>query len=130
MIIGRAIRHYLEPLGFRSFDHSWTEQQALAAAEKRMPDLIVIGDELESGSAFNAASAIGSRESVPVLMVNGDPAWTRHCLEHATIEAGPFELSDIETAVDRAFRRGPRNQAAVAGRSARIAPDNAGTDAA
>ena len=27
--VSRAIQSYLEPLGFASFDHAWTERQAI-----------------------------------------------------------------------------------------------------
>lgn len=121
MIISRAIQQYLEPLGFRSFDHSWTERQALAAAGRRRPDLIVIGDDMEVGSALNAAKTIVSAGFVPVLMVSGDPARTKERLEHATIEAGPFALSEIETAVDLAFGRGRAIEAPIPEQSAACA---------
>lgn len=107
MLISRAIERYLEPLGFRSFDRSWTERQALAAAERRRPHLIVLGEELEFGSGLNAASVIASRDFVPVLIVNGDSARAKACLEEVASDAGPFLLGEIETAVELAFSRGP-----------------------
>ena len=50
MIITRAIQSCLEPLGFVTFDHAWTEEQAVVAARQRAPDLVVI---------LNASSVVG-----------------------------------------------------------------------
>lgn len=101
--ISRAIRGYLEPLGFNSFDHTWTEQQALQAARLRKPDIIVIGDDIETGSALNAARQISPDSSIPVLMVSGDPGMASKRLEQACSYEGPFHLNQIEEAVEAAF---------------------------
>jgi CheY-like chemotaxis protein len=102
MIISRAIQSCLESLGFNSFDHTWTEEQAVAAAARHPPDLVVIGDELEAGSALSAAKRISSDLTVPVLMVTGDPVRTRRRLERTASFAGPFLLNQIEEAVELA----------------------------
>lgn len=105
MIISRAIQNRLEPLGFNSFDHVWTEQQAIDAAGRRTPDLIVIGDEVETGSAFNAAKLIAAKSAVPVLLVTGSPSRVAERLKQTVDYAGPFFLNQIETAVEIALCR-------------------------
>jgi len=105
--ISRAIRHYLEPLGFGSFDLAWTEQQAREAAHRQRPDIIVIGDDIEAGFAINAARQISSGSSIPVLMVSGNPAQAARCLEQASSYEGPFMLNQIEQAVAVALAEGP-----------------------
>lgn len=102
MIVSRAIQSCLESLGFNSFDHTWTEEQAIAAAGRRVPDLVVIGDEVETGSAFRAAETIAGRLGVPVLMVTGDPARARKRLARTPAFKGPFLLNQIEQAVELA----------------------------
>lgn len=97
--IRRAIQHYLEVLGFGSFDHTWTEQQALAAARQRRPDIIVIGDDIEIGCAMRAARAIACDGSIPVLMVSGDPASASRQLARVSSYEGPFRINRIEEAV-------------------------------
>ena len=52
MVISNAIQKYLESAGFDSFDKAWTEAQALAAANQRSPDLIVIGDDCQFPSLW------------------------------------------------------------------------------
>ena len=103
--ISRAIQSYLEPLGFGTFDQTRTEQQALDAAARRRPDIIVIGDDIETGSAFDAARRISSGEAIPVLRVSGDPTRASQLLEQASSYEGPFHLNQIEAAVDVALAR-------------------------
>ena len=100
MIVSRAVQSYLVPLGFSTFDLTWTEGQALAAASRRVPDLIVNGDELEAGSAMAAAREIAGELNVPVLMVTGDSFRAQQRLDGATATFhGPFFLNQIEEAV-------------------------------
>lgn len=102
MVISRAIQSRLEALGFASFDLAWTQQQALAAAERRRPDLIVIGDDIETGCAVEAARRITERHCVPVLMVTGDYGRAIERLEKEEALVGPFLLNEIEAAVELA----------------------------
>ncbi len=103
-IVSRAIQQYLEPFGFRSFDHSWTERQAYEAARKRPPDLVVIGDDTV-GRALEAAETIASETSAPVLMVSGNPASALKNMARATAAAGPFTLDRIDEALKVALSR-------------------------
>lgn len=101
--ISRAIQHYLGPLGFDTFDLTWTEQQALEAARQHRPDIIVIGDDIETGSAINAAREIAAGTSIPVLMVSGDAETISRRLSQASSYEGPFYLNQIEQAVEAAL---------------------------
>lgn len=115
MIVSRAIQSCLEALGFSSFDRTWTEKQAVAAAAQRPPSLIVIGDEVETGSALGAAKQISGTLKVPVLMVTGDPYRARERLEKTCAFEGPFLINQIEEAVQlaraeaRPSQRWPQN---------------------
>lgn len=55
--------------GFTSFDHAWTERQALAAALRQCPDLIVIGQAIAEGSPFEVAAHIAQARAIPILTV-------------------------------------------------------------
>lgn len=115
MIECRAIQRCLEDLGFSSFDQAWTEAQALDAARQRTPDLIVIGEEIDSGCAIGAAREIAGAFSVPVLMVSGDPIRARKSLSRVAAFDGPFLLNEIDEAVDLA-----RSQLMLPGSSAAL----------
>ncbi len=112
LIVSRAIQDCLEGLGFTSFDHTWTEEQAVAAANRRAPNLVIIGDEVEAGSALGAARRISSEMAVPVLMVTGDPVRAERRLAQVDAFEGPFHLNQIEEAVTtaRAGTRQPRSR--------------------
>lgn len=72
MVVGGELSKRLFDLGFDSFDHVWTEDDAVAIAEMRPPDLVLIGDSPESGDAVGAARRICEKHDVPVLMVTAD----------------------------------------------------------
>lgn len=99
MIVSRAIENRLGELGFSSFDHTWTEKQAVEAAACRPPDLVVIGDAVEDGCALKAARNILKQRDIPVLMITGDPVRARKRLPPDVSFEGPFLLNEIETAV-------------------------------
>lgn len=97
MIISRAIERRLESCGFDSFEHAWTEDQAVDAAALNPPDLVIVGDSIDKGSAVDAARRITAKRDVPVLMVTAHSGQTqRHIPPGATVE-GPFHLSEIKS---------------------------------
>jgi DNA-binding response OmpR family regulator len=100
----RAVQHYLGTLGFGTFDHAWTERQAMEAARQHRPDIIVIGDDIDFGCAMQAARVISADGAIPVLMVSGDPARASRQLAQTTSYEGPFRLNEIEEAVELALR--------------------------
>lgn len=99
MIICRAIQTRLEALGFSSFDHAWTERQAIAAAGAHLPDLVVVGDEIAEGRSLNAAKRIAQQFAVPVLLVTGDVERARQMAGKECQFEGPFLINQIEDAV-------------------------------
>lgn len=99
MVVSRAIQDRLTTCGFESFDHTWTERQALDAAERRRPDLIVVGDHIASGSPFDLARQLASRTDAPILAITTDRySFGRSVPDDAEID-GPFPLSELETAI-------------------------------
>lgn len=102
MVVSKAIECYLKPLGFDTFAHTWTEEQALRAAHCHRPDLVVIGDYVEDGSPVIAAERIAAEGTIPVLMVTGDPVRAERELAGRASFKGPFLLNQIEEAVDLA----------------------------
>lgn len=102
MIVSQAIENRLVELGFDSFDRTWTEGQAIAAATRRSPDLVVIGDTIASGCALNAARSIRMQRDTPVLMITADAGRARRLLPDDVSFDGPFLLNEIETAVELA----------------------------
>ena len=102
MIVSRALQDGLASLGYDSFDHSWTEEQAVAAAARRVPDLVVVGDSIEVGSPIEAARRISIEHDVPVLMVTANSHRARRRLPPDAAMEGPFLLGEIATAITSA----------------------------
>lgn len=102
MVVGKALEERLAALGFRSFDHAWTEDDAVASARARRPDLVLVGDDVERGSGIEAARRICSERHVPVLLVTGDSLRARRELPEGASLSGPFLLRDLDEAVGSA----------------------------
>jgi two-component system, response regulator PdtaR len=102
MIVGRAIQDRLAAMGFTSFDHVWTEEQAIAAADRRSPQLVVVGDAVESGCALSAARIVSLDGKIPVLLVTANAFRARKHLYDSDRASGPFLLDEIEMALSLA----------------------------
>jgi DNA-binding response OmpR family regulator len=100
MAVNRAMEDRLVSLGFNSFDHTWTEAQALAAASYRRPDIVVIGAAISSGSPIAAAEHIAERFGSPILLVSAGLCEVRRQFACGAILDGPFSLAEIEAAVE------------------------------
>lgn len=101
-IVSAELSKHLTRLGFHSFDHVWTEEDAIAVADKRRPDLLLVGDRLETGSPIAAARAICVKHDVPALLVTSDSSKARQRLGEGALLDGPFAFSNISKAVSAA----------------------------
>ncbi len=108
MIVSRAIQQRLAELGFRSFDHAWTERQAFEAAAQRRPDLVVVGDAIASGSPLAAAQQLCTRYDAPALLVTAASGKPKPQLPQGASLTGPFRLSELGAAVECAGAGNPR----------------------
>ena len=99
MIVSRAVEDRLGPLGFDSFDHSWTEQQAILAAETHSPDLVVIGDTIADGSPLSIARRISNEHGSPVVLITAANFALYRTMPEGVSLTGPFRLSEIDSAV-------------------------------
>lgn len=102
MLIGCEVSKRLAELGFDSLDHVWTEDDALAMAEKHPPDLIVVGDCIQSGDGVMAARRICETREVPVLLVTRDSFRKGQRLGEGAVLQGPFSFSKMSEAVHAA----------------------------
>ena len=106
MAVSRAIRSQLSALGFDSFDHTWTEEQAREAVAQRRPDLIVVGDHVASGSPFAVAREVALACEAPILVVTTDRcSFQRSVPDDATVD-GPYSLTQLDVALACAGARG------------------------
>jgi hypothetical protein len=94
-----GVMDQLAGCGFTSFDHAWTERQALAAAEQQLPDLIVIGETIADGSPFPVASRISDAHGIPILRMTSVSFRLHRPAPDCRHRAGPFYLDEIGEAI-------------------------------
>ncbi len=99
MVVSRAIQERLTTCGVESFDHAWTERQALDAAERCRPDLIVVGDHIVSGSPVELARELSSRAAAPILGITTGRYYLERSLPEDAIAGSHYPLSDFEQAI-------------------------------
>jgi DNA-binding response OmpR family regulator len=99
MAVSRGIRARLQAFGFDSFDYTWTQRQALAAAAHHRPDLIVIGDSIADGSAVGVAREVAIRTEAPVLALTADKFRFERSIPEGTSVEGPYRLSELDDAL-------------------------------
>ena len=104
--VSRAIEDRLSALGFQSFERAWTEEEAVAAAARHVPDLLVVGSRLDAGSPVSAARRIDAAYDVPMLLAAPAAATPRALPADARLE-GPFALGRISEAVRKAAHAQP-----------------------
>ncbi|WP_336985644.1 hypothetical protein [Altererythrobacter aquiaggeris] len=104
MLIGCELSKRLAEMGFDSLDHVWTEEDAIAMAAMHPPDLIVVGDHVQSGDGVMAARRICGTRDVPVLLVTRDAARKSRRLGRGAVLDGPFSFNKLAEAVDTARR--------------------------
>jgi DNA-binding response OmpR family regulator len=94
-MIALAIEDALRACGFTSFDIAVSAEEAVAAAERRCPDLITADVELRPGCGITAVQSICSERQIPVIFITGSPGEVRIRMPgHALVEK-PFSADHI-----------------------------------
>jgi len=99
VVLSRAIGNRLEDFGYDSFDYTWGEDQAVRAAAKRRPDLIVVGDAIVEGSPLAVAGTLACSSHAPVLQVTSASFMLRHEEPEGAVVRGPYGLSQLDVAL-------------------------------
>ncbi len=102
MILGCELSRRLTGLGFDSFDHVWNEEDAIAVANMRPPDLLLVGDSLVSGDPLAAARKICAQHDVPALLITGDSFKTMQNLPEGALLQGPYAIGEMGDAIHAA----------------------------
>lgn len=93
------IEDRLRDLGFTSFAFAVDEDEALAAARSRCPDLITADVQLASGSGIDAVQRICEENSAPVLYITGSAVMVQERCPWAVVLQKPFGVADLSAAV-------------------------------
>ena len=100
-MIALAIEGILRDCGFVSFDFACSVEEAVAAAERRCPDLITSDVRLAPGSGIDAVESICADKPIPVIFITGTPADVQARLPGQVILHKPFDALRLAEAVRR-----------------------------
>lgn len=105
LLLALSVEEALRNRGYLTFDIATTMRQAIEAAEKQCPDLIIADHRITDGTGTDAVQAICSDKTIPVVFVTGSEPDVRERLPDALIVAKPFTLPHLEAAIDAAVER-------------------------
>lgn len=97
-----AIETALRQIGFTSFDDANTVGEAVAAATRQCPDLIVADHHLIDGTGTDAVLAICSGKEIPVVFVTANGKDVKKRLADAIVVPKPFASLSLHIAVGQA----------------------------
>ncbi len=101
-LIVLAIEQALGNIGFTSFDAAPSVEEAVAAAERKCPDLIVANHHLIDGTGTDAVLEICSDRDIPVVFVTANGRDVSKRLPNAIVVAKPFADRSLHDAVGQA----------------------------
>jgi DNA-binding response OmpR family regulator len=104
-LLAMTVEDALSPIGYSSFDFAASVADAIAAAERRCPDLIVADQRLDNGTGTEAVRRICSGRTIPVVFVTGSASEVRAELAEAIIVDKPFAEARLHAAVREALGR-------------------------
>ena len=79
-----------------------TEAEAVAAAMRCQPDLMIVDGNLAEGSGVSAMRQILAKGFVPHVYVTGDALRIRQLARDAVVVAKPFNMHDLSEAIAKA----------------------------
>ncbi len=103
VLIAMLFAEVLEGMGHTVCAMESTEANAVAAAAKFHPDLIIADAKLRNGSGIAALATILRSGHVPHMFVSGDVSGVRAARPDAIVIQKPFFASDLARAVELAM---------------------------
>lgn len=101
-LTAQLIEDRLRDLGFTSFAFAMDEEEAIAAAAERCPDLVTADVQLSSGCGIDAVQRICEEKPIPVLYITGTAMTVRERCPWAVVIQKPFGMADLRDAVREA----------------------------
>ncbi len=98
------IEDRLRELGFTSFVLATSEDEAVAAASERCPDLITADVQLAPGCGIDAVQRICHNKRIPVLYITATAMVARDRCPEAVVIQKPFGEAELRGAVREARR--------------------------
>lgn len=103
-LIALLLEDAVRALNYRSIDHASSVAEALKAAERHQPDLIVSDHRINDGTGIEAVLTICSDQPIPVIFVTSCSADVRERVLDPIIVDKPFLASQIHAAIGQAVK--------------------------
>ena len=100
-VIGMLLGEMLAEMGHNMCAVAATEAEAVTAAARYGPDLMIVDARLGDGSGLSAVEEIGRSGVVPHFFVSGDASQVRALRPGAVVLQKPFRESDLVRAISR-----------------------------
>lgn len=101
-LIAMMIEEELSAHGYTSTEVATSQEQAIAMATARCPDLITVDDKLDSGTGVESIREICRDQALPVVFITAEPnAITKH-IPDAIIVPKPFSRPQLTAAIEAA----------------------------
>jgi two-component system, response regulator PdtaR len=105
-IVGKLLAELLEVMGYDVCAIEATEADAVAAAVRCRPDLMIVDVQLSNGSGISAVEKILRTSAIPYIFVSGDISRARALRPGAVFLQKPYREFDLVQAIKSA--RGAR----------------------
>jgi DNA-binding NtrC family response regulator len=103
VMIGMLLAEVLETMGHHVCGVESTEADAVAAAARCCPDLMIVDVWLADGNGVSAVAEILRAGPMPHFFVSGDITLARTLKPDAEVIQKPFREQDLVLAIDRAI---------------------------
>lgn len=100
-MIGMHLAEMLQAMGHEVCAVEATEADAIAAADRCVPDLMIVDAWLRSGSGISAVEAICRTREVPHVFVSGDALGVKAILPTAIVVEKPFREDVLTRVIQR-----------------------------
>ena len=105
-IVGKLLAELLEVMGYDVCAIEATEADAVAAAVRCRPDLMIVDVQLSNGSGISAVEKILRTRAIPYIFVSGDISRAQALRPGAVFMQKPYREFDLVQAIKSA--RGAR----------------------
>ena len=103
-MIGVLLGEMLEDMGYDVCGIETTEADAVIAAARHMPDLMIVDVQLGEGSGISAVETILRARPVPHVFVSGDIARLRKLRPGSIAIQKPYRESELALVIQRALK--------------------------
>jgi two-component system, response regulator PdtaR len=100
-LIGVLLSELLAEMGHEICAVETTEADAVAAAARCKPNLMIVDDRLGNESGISVVDEILCTGPIPHVFITGDPSRIRALRPGAVVVQKPFRKSDIVRAIQR-----------------------------